>query len=73
LVSALLVLFQNLELEVLKSKSAEEAAVSQVESLTHVKESLKNKLREYRSRMETLIDKHQQLGQVTLANNHPVE
>jgi hypothetical protein len=53
-----------MELELMKSKSSEDSARAQVESLTNIKESLKNKLREYKSRLETLMVRHEQQSQV---------
>ena len=57
-------LTQEMELELMKSKSSEDSARAQVESLTNIKESLKNKLREYKSRLETLMVRHEQQSQV---------
>ena len=53
-----------MELELMKSKSAEDSAKSEVESLTNVKECLKNKIREYKSRLEAYVAKCDELKQV---------
>ena len=59
-------MFQEMELELMKSQSGEDSDRAQVESLTNIKESLKAKLREYKSRLETLMARHEQQGQVRI-------
>ena len=58
-----------MELDLMKSKSSEESAISEIETLTNVKESLKNKLREYKSRLETLLPRYEQQKQVKIVEH----
>ena len=53
----------------MKSKSSEESAISEIETLTNVKESLKNKLREYKSRLETFLPRYEQQKQVKIVEH----
>lgn len=48
----------------MKSKSAEESAVSELEVAKNLKERLKSKLREYKLRLETFVEKYEDLKKV---------
>jgi hypothetical protein len=51
-------------LDCVDARSSEDASKAEVETLKTVKESLKKKLIEYKTKLETLIVRHEQLSQV---------